>query len=66
MARLPISRVVDVSLTRQDRFATRRGFGVPLLITTSTVSGQVDATVRTKLYGSIEEVAADWNSTTPV
>lgn len=64
MAVLPYSRVVDVSLSRNDAFPSRRGFGTQLIITTETVAGKVDPTNRTKLYGSIEEVAADWATTT--
>lgn len=65
MARLPYSRVVDVTLTKLDRFATRRGFGVPLIITSETSIGSaVTATTRTKMYGSIDEVAVDWADTT--
>lgn len=63
MARLPYNRVVDVSLTQLDRFATRRGFGVPLILTTDA-TGVVDSTTRTKVYGSVEEVAEDYASTT--
>lgn len=63
MARLPYNRVVDVTLTKLDRFATRRGFGVPIIVTTDA-TGVVDATTRTKVYGSIEEVADDYASTT--
>ncbi len=64
MAVIPYSRVVDVSVSRNDAFPSRRGFGTQLIITTETVAGKVDATKRTKLYGSIEEVAADWATTT--
>lgn len=64
MAVLPYSRVVDVSLSRNDAFPSRRGFGTQLIITTETVAGKVDTTKRTKLYGSIEEVAEDWATTT--
>jgi hypothetical protein len=64
MAVLPYSRVVDVSLSRNDAFPSRRGFGTQLIITTETVSGEVDASNRTKLYGSMDEVADDWASTT--
>lgn len=65
MARLPYSRVVDVTLTKLDRFATRRGFGVPLILTSDIDSGSpVDGTTRTKVYGSIDEVAEDWADTT--
>lgn len=64
MARLPYSRVINVSLTKLDRFARRRGFGVPLILTTDTDStSPIDATDRTKVYGSIDEVAADWSDT---
>lgn len=61
MAKLPISRVVNVTLTRQDRFPTRDGFGIPLILTSGVVEGSPigDAT-RTVVYGSMEEVAEDW------
>lgn len=64
MAVLPYSRVVDVSLSRNDAFPSRRGFGTQLIITTETVADEVDLTSRTKLYASIEEVADDWATTT--
>nr|QIG67147.1 DUF3383 domain-containing structural protein [Rhizobium phage RHph_TM26] len=66
MAKLPYSRVVDVSVTRTDRFPSRRGFGTPLILTHSSVVGQVDATHLTKLYATIEEVAADYPANTTV
>ncbi len=62
---LPYSRVVDVTVTRTDNFVARRGFGTPLFLQSKSVSGQVDATNRTKLYASIEEVAADFLTTDP-
>lgn len=61
MAKLPISRVVDVTVTRADRFPTREGFGIPL-IATSQAGAVVDAATRTKLYGAMDEVAADWDA----
>ena len=61
MAKLPYSRVVKVNLTRNDNFPTRRGFGTQLILTHSSVAGQVDATKRTKLYASLEEVEADFS-----
>lgn len=64
MAIVPYTRVVNVSLTRNDAFPSRRGFGTQLIVTTESVADEVDATVRTKLYASIEEVAADWATTT--
>lgn len=64
MAVLPYNRVVDVSLSRNDAFPSRRGFGTQLIVTTESVAGEVDASNRTKLYGSIDDVAEDWATTT--
>lgn len=63
MAILPYNRVVNVTLSRNDAFPSRRGFGTELILTTVAVTGKVDATHRTKLYASIEEVAADFATT---
>lgn len=62
MARLPYSRVVDVSLTRQDRFATATGFSVALIVQTDEIAGELDADNRTKLYSDMTEVAVDFGS----
>ena len=64
MGKLPYSRVVNVSLSRNDAFPSRRGFGTQLILSTTASAGKVDGTTRTKLYGSMEEVAADWLTTT--
>lgn len=61
MARLPYSRVVDVTLTRQDRFAVATGFSVALIVQTEAVAGILDATHRTKLYSTLLEVAEDFD-----
>lgn len=66
MAKLPYSRVVNVSVSRNDNFPTRRGFGTQLILTHTSVAGQVDATKRTKLYASLAEVTADYPSNTSV
>lgn len=66
MATLPYSRVVNVTLTRSDNFATRRGFGTPLILTHTSVTGSVDADHLTKLYGSLSEVAVDFPATSSV
>lgn len=66
MAKLPYSRVVNVTLSRNDNFPTRRGFGTQLILTHDDVAGQVDATKRTKLYASLAEVQADYPSNTSV
>lgn len=62
MARLPYSRVVDVTLTRQDRFAVATGFSVALIVQTELVAGVLDATHRTKLYSTLLEVGADFDT----
>ena len=49
MAKLPYSRVVDVTITRQDRFPTAAGFNTALLLSGTTLAGKVDGTHRTKL-----------------
>lgn len=63
MAKLPYSRVVNVTLSRNENFTSRRGFGIPLIITNVAVTGKVDATTLVKTYGSMEEVAADFATT---
>lgn len=60
MAKLPYNRVVNVTLSRQDAFPSRRGFGIPLLLTTQEVTGVLNATTRTKVYGSLDEVTEDF------
>lgn len=60
MATLPYSRVVRVTLTRDDKFPDRRGFGIPLFLTPVTKTGKLTADLRTRAYGSMEEVAVDW------
>lgn len=62
MAQLPYSRVVKVTLERTQNFAARRGFGTLLFLTSQTKAGELDSTHRTKLYASIEEVAADFTA----
>lgn len=62
MAKLPFNRVVNVTLSRQDAFPSRRGFGIPLLLTTQEVTGVLNATIRTKVYGNLEEVTEDFEA----
>ena len=62
MARLPYSRTVNVTLSRNDAFPSRRGFGVAMFLTSTAIPGKLDANNLTKVYGSIEEVAADFAS----
>jgi len=63
MAVLPYSRVVNVTLSRQDAFPSRRGFGTILILQSVAKAGKVDATNRTKLYATLDEVAADFATT---
>lgn len=60
---VPVSRNVSVNLYR-NRFPQIAGFGVALFVTTVAEAGVVDASNRTKSYASMEEVAADFASTT--
>lgn len=61
MAVLPISRAVSVTVTRQDNFPTIQGFGTPLIVTDEN-TGPLSDSVRTKVYGSMNEVANDWDA----
>lgn len=61
--KLPYSRVVNVTVSRNSGFPSRRGFGVALFLTSTTVAGELDASNLTKVYGSIEEVAVDFAPT---
>lgn len=61
---LPYSRVVDVTVTRMDRFPTTRGFSVALLLISASKAGTLDVSNRTKLYADMTEVALDWDSST--
>lgn len=63
MNQLPYSRTVNVTVSRNSGFPSRSGFGVALFLTSTEVSGALDADNLTKVYGSIEEVGADFNST---
>lgn len=58
MARLPFNRVVNVTMTRNDAFPSRRGFGVPLFLTVQTIAGKLDATHRTLVVGSMDDVTS--------
>ncbi len=63
VTQMPVSRTVSVNLYR-NRFPQIAGFGVPLFVTTVASAGKVDASNRTKLYSSMDEVAADFATTT--
>lgn len=66
MSKLPYSRTINVTLSRNGGFPSRAGFGVALVLTTVAVAGELDATHLTKVYGSMEEVADDHASNTEV
>lgn len=61
--KLPYSRVIDVTVTRQDRFATAQGFSVINILGIESKAGVLDSAIRTKVYGSMTEVAVDWAAT---
>lgn len=61
--KLPFSRVVNVNVSRNSGFPSRRGFGVALFLTSTEVAGELDASNLTKVYGSLSEVAADFDTT---
>ena len=61
---LPISRTVNVTVSKNTGFAARRGFGVPLFLTSTAVAGELDADNLTKAYGSLDEVAVDFAAST--
>lgn len=60
MAILPYTRIVDVTLTRSDRFAAVASFGTPLVLTAITSATGANATTRTKTYATLSDVAADY------
>lgn len=62
MAKLPFSRVVNVTLSREDNFVARRGFGIPLFITSTSVTDVLTSTLRTAVFGSMDEVVAKFAS----
>lgn len=62
VTKLPYSRTVLVTLTRNSAFPSRRGFGTAMYLTSQEVADVLDADNRTKLYASIEEVAADFDA----
>lgn len=63
MAQLPYSRTVNVTLSRNDAFPSRRGFGVAMFLTSTTVAGVLDGDNLTAVYGNMEEVASDFETT---
>ena len=63
MTSIPTSRVVSVTVARNDNFPSQKGFGTILFLTRTSKSGIVDASNRTKLYASFDEVSDDWAST---
>lgn len=62
MSKLPYSRVVNVTVSRNAGFPSRRGFGVALFLTSTEVVGELDASNLTKVYGSLDEVSADFDA----
>lgn len=63
MTPLPYSRTIQVNLTRRDRFPSRRGFGIPLFLTSVDKAGLLDATYRTRTYSDASEALDDGYTT---
>jgi hypothetical protein len=59
---LPYSRVVDVVVSFKDQFPTIRALNTVLILQPVLKTGKVDATLRTKVYYDMEEVALDWSA----
>lgn len=66
MQKLPYSRVVNVTLTRNDSFPSRRGFGVTLILSNVEIVGVLDAANPVKVYGSMDEAQVDHAPSTEV
>ena len=65
MSQVPISSIVNVSITRQTQGVTQAGFGTPLILTNETpVTSWGSELVRT--YTSTTEVLDDWTSSDSV
>lgn len=62
---LPISSIINLSISLQTQAVTRAGFGVPLILTNETPSSSWGSElVRT--YTSVDEVLDDWTSSDEV
>lgn len=61
MSDIPVSTVVRVTITTAPTFPSRKGFGTLLIIGPSDI---ISVAERVRVYGTIDEVAADFNSTT--
>lgn len=57
---LPIDRSVSVTVTREDNFPTTAGFNTALLLVSTALDGKLSASLRTRLYSNMTEVAFDW------
>jgi len=55
---------MQVTVTRRDRFPSRRGFGIPLFLTSVAQAGLLDATLRTRSYSDEQEILDDGYATT--
>lgn len=62
MSDLPLSRIVDVSISTSPQAIQRVGFGVLNIVTAE--SGGVTRFERYRTYSSIDSVAGDWDSDT--
>jgi len=58
---IPVSTVVDVSITLGAQFPARFGFGVMMLVTDET--GVLTTSERVRTYNNLDAVADDWSGT---
>lgn len=63
---LPFSQVVNVNITANTNNPTIRTFAIGIILTATSVAGEVDAANLTKSYATLSEVAADFAAGTPV
>ena len=61
---MALSDIVDIIIKAQQLGITAAGFGVPLVLSQDTPISPGSWTTRTRPYGSIADVAADWGPTT--
>lgn len=64
MSQLPMSSIVNVSISVSPTFPARTGFGTLMLITKET--GVIGVAERFRSYSDIDGVTADWGATTEV
>ena len=65
MTDIPVSSIVNVSISTSPTFPSRAGFGTMLAIT-NEITGPIGIAERIRFYGSVDGVVADWPSNSEV